>query len=130
MTFALGAQAQDVDARAMVEGGLQAVQMIDQNKVGELWDGAAPAARARVKRAEFIEQVNRVRTPLGAPQQRAWVAINRQMLNDADPDLAGQYVSVEYESKFSNAVNRNVREMTSFHLDRDGVWRFSGYVLR
>jgi hypothetical protein len=124
------AAAQDVDPGDMVRGGLQVIQMIDQNKVGEIWDGAAPAARKRVTRADFGTQVGKARSPLGAAQQRTWVAINRQVVADADPDLAGQYVSVEYETRFANRPNATVRELVSFHLDRDQTWRFSGYVLR
>ena len=111
-------------------GGMQVLQMIDQAKLGELYDGAAPAARKRVARADFGAQVGKARAPLGAPQQRTWVAINRQVVADADPDLAGQYVSVEYETRFANRPNATVRELVSFHLDRDQTWRFSGYVLR
>ena len=122
--------AQDVDATAMIRGGLQAAQLIDQGKTAELWNGAAPAAQKRVKRDDFVGQVAQARSPLGALLQRSWVALNRQTLANADADMAGQYVSIEYESRFANAPDRAVREMTSFHLDRDGVWRFSGYVLR
>ncbi len=127
-----GAAAQDVEASDMVRGGLQVVQLVDQGKTGELWDGAAPAAKKRVTRADFMAQVSTARGPLGAPLQRTWVAINRQVLADNDADLAGQYVSVEYETRFTNAAaNRNsMRELVSFHMDRDKVWRFSGYVLR
>lgn len=124
------AAAQEVDPGDMVRGGLQVIQMIDQNKVGELWDGAAPAAKKRVARADFATQVGKARAPMGAPQQRTWVAINRQVIADADADLAGQYVSVEYETRFANRPNATVRELVSFHLDRDQSWRFSGYVLR
>ena len=124
------AAAQDVEPSDMVRGGLQAIQMVDQNKVGELWDGAGAAARKRVARADFINQVAAARNPMGAPQQRTWVAVNRQVVNDADPDLGGQYVSVEYESRFANKPTVVVRELVRFHLDRDRVWRFSGYVLR
>jgi len=124
------AAAQDVEPSDMVRGGLQAIQMIDQAKVGELWDGAAAGARKRAPRADFIGQVTKARSPLGAAQQRTWVAVNRQVVNDADTDLTGQYVSVEYETRFANKPAAMVRELVSFHLDRDGVWRFSGYVLR
>lgn len=124
------AAAQDVESSDMVRGGLQAIQMIDQAKVGDLWDGAAAGARKRAPRADFINLVTKARAPLGAAQQRTWVAINRQVLNDADADLAGQYVSVEYETRFADKSTTMVRELVSFHLDRDGVWRFSGYVLR
>ncbi|MGJ7491142.1 DUF4019 domain-containing protein [Variovorax sp. ZT4R33] len=124
------AAAQDVEPSDMVRGGLQAIQMVDQAKAGELWDGAAAAARKRVTRAEFINQVTKARAPMGAAQQRTWVAVNRQVVNDADADLAGQYVSVEYETRFANKPAAMVRELVSFHLDRDSIWRFSGYVLR
>jgi hypothetical protein len=126
------AAAQDVEASDMVRGGLQVVQLVDQAKTGELWDGAAPAARKRMARTDFMAEVSRVRGPLGAPLQRTWVAINRQVLADADADLAGQYVSVEYETRFANAAasRASMRELVSFHMDRDRVWRFSGYVLR
>lgn len=126
------AAAQDVEASDMVRGGLQVILLVDQAKTGELWDGATPAARKRVSRAEFMAQISQVRGPLGAPLQRTWVAINRQVVADSDADLAGQYVSVEYETRFTNtAANRaSMRELVSFHMDRDKVWRFSGYVLR
>lgn len=126
------AGAQEVEASDMVRGGLQVIQLVDQAKTGELWDGAAPAAKKRVARADFMAQISKVRGPLGAPLQRTWVAINRQVVADADADLAGQYVSVEYETRFTNtAANRaSMRELISFHMDRDKVWRFSGYVLR
>jgi hypothetical protein len=124
------ALAQDADPTNMVRGGLQAIQMVDQGKVGDLWDGAAPATKKRVARPEFIRQVEASRSPLGAAQQRTWISVNRQMVANEDPDLAGQYISVEYESRFANATNRVVREMTSFRLDPNGTWRLSGYVLR
>jgi hypothetical protein len=124
------ASAQDADPTNMVRGGLQVVQMVDQGKVGELWDGAAAIAKKRVARPDFIRQVGVARSPLGAAQQRTWVSVNRQTVTNEDADLAGQYVNVEYETRFANAANRAVREMASFRLDRDGTWRLSGYVLR
>ncbi|WP_260590626.1 DUF4019 domain-containing protein [Variovorax sp. DXTD-1] len=124
------ASAQEADPTNMVRGGLQVIQMVDQGKVGELWDGATPAAKKRVTRSDFIKQVSQSRSPLGAAQQRAWVAVNRQTVANEDAELAGQYVNVEYETRFANAANRVVREMTTFRLDPDGSWRLSGYVLR
>ena len=124
------ALAEDVEASDMVRGGMLAIQMIDQGKAGELWDGATPATRKRVTRADFTGQVARSRAPIGAPQMRTWVAVNRQVVADADSETAGQYVSVEYETRFANKPNGTLRELVSFHLDSDRVWRFSGYVLK
>ncbi|MBT2325944.1 DUF4019 domain-containing protein [Variovorax paradoxus] len=124
------AAAQNVDPGEMLRGGLQAIQMIDQDKTGELWDGATPAARKRVSRSDFMSQVAKARAPLGAAQQRTWVAINRQVVGDGDPELAGQYVSIEYETRFTSNSTSTVRELVTFQLGSDRVWRFSGYVLR
>jgi hypothetical protein len=124
------AAAQEVDPAELMRGGLQAVQMIDQNKLGELWDGATPAARKRVSRSDFMSQVAKARTPLGAAQQRTWVAINRQVVGEGDPELAGQYVNIEYETRFANNSSATVRELVTFQLGSDRVWLFSGYVLR
>jgi hypothetical protein len=124
------ARAQDIDATAMIRGGLQVIQMIDTGNTAELWDGAAPGAKKRVTRPDFIRQVTQARTPLGVPQQRTWVAVNRQAVKNEDPDLAGQYVSIEYETRFANRTSGSARELITFHLDSDGTWRFSGYVVR
>ncbi|MEJ7688823.1 MAG: DUF4019 domain-containing protein [Variovorax sp.] len=127
------AGAQDVEPSEMVRGGLQAIRMIDDAKIGELWDGATPAARKRVTRGDFVNQVAKARAPLGAPLQRTWVAINRQVIANSDPELAGQYVNIEYETRFANNANNanaTMRELVSFQLGSDSVWRFSGYVLR
>lgn len=123
------ATAQDVDATQMIRGSMQVVQMIDQGRTGELWDGASAGARKRVAREEFVRQVAQARAPLGAPQARTWVSVNRQAAGGDDPDLAGQYVSIEYETRFAGR-EQNARELTTFHLGRDGTWRFSGYVIR
>jgi len=124
------AAAQDVEASDMVQGGMQAIQMIDQGKAEELWSGATQATRKRVTRTDFLAKLSKSRSPLGAPLQRTWVAVNRQAVADPDTDTAGQYVSIEYETRFSNKPDGTVRELVSFHLDRDRIWRFSSYVLR
>jgi hypothetical protein len=124
------AAAQDLEASDMVRGGMQAIQMIDQGKAGELWDGASAAARKRVTRADFTSQIAKSRAPLGAPRMRTWVAINRQVVADPDSETAGQYVGIEYETRFANKPDGTLRELVSFHLDSDRTWRFSGYVLR
>ncbi|MBU2286074.1 MAG: DUF4019 domain-containing protein [Gammaproteobacteria bacterium] len=124
------AQTLEPDPTDLVRGGLQVVQMIDLDKTGELWDGAAAATRKRVARDDFTGQVAKARAALGAPRQRTWYAINRQFIADGDADLKGQFVNIEYETRFSNDANTTRRELVTFHLDSDRVWRFSGYVIR
>ncbi|VWX58706.1 conserved hypothetical protein [Burkholderiales bacterium 8X] len=128
--IATTARAQEADAGEMVKAALQAIQMIDQNKIGTLWAGATPAARKRVTEADFKAQVGKARTPLGAPVKRSWIGVGRQTVADADAELAGDYVSVEFESSFGSKPEAKVRELVTFHLDADRAWRFSGYVIR
>jgi len=72
------AAAQEIlEASDMVRGGMQAIDMIDQGKAGELWDGAAPATRKRVTRAEFVSQVARSRAQIGMPQMRTPAAYSK-----------------------------------------------------
>ncbi|RYY74407.1 MAG: DUF4019 domain-containing protein [Comamonadaceae bacterium] len=123
------AAAQDVDATQMIRSSLQVIQMIDQGRTGELWDGASAGARKQVARDEFVRQVAQARAPLGAPQARTWIAVKRRATGGDDPDLAGQYLSVEHETRFASRTE-HARELTTFHLGRDGTWRFSGYFIR
>jgi len=57
------------------------------------------------------------------------VAVKRRAVADPDAEAAGQYVSIEYETRFSNKPDGTLRELVSFHLDSDRIWRFSGYAL-
>ena len=123
------ARAQDANPSEMLRGAQQVVQMVGEGRTGELWDGAATATKNRVPRAEFITTLAHTRGGLGAARQRVWVAITRVTLDDADPVLAGQYLGVEFETRFAGA-DASRRELASFHRERDGTWRFSGYVLR
>lgn len=124
-----GAQ-QDPNPADMLGGAGQVLQLIDQSRLAEVWSGAAPGARKRVSAKDFETQVARARAPLGAAQRRSWVLISRQLMNDPDAELSGQYLSVEFETLFAARASAPVRELVSFQLGRDGVWRFSGYSIR
>jgi hypothetical protein len=124
------AAAQDVDASDMVRGGMQAIQMIDEGKAGELWDGASAVARKRMARDDFLGRIAKSRASLGTARMRTWVAVDRRVLADPDAEAAGQYISIEYETRFAKKPDATLRELVSFHFDGDRIWRFSGYVLR
>lgn len=124
------ASAQDIEPSDMVRGGLQAMQLVDQNRTGELWANASAGAKAQVSSEAFAADVGKARAPLGAPRERTWTTVGRLTMKNPDPAIAGTYVNVEYQTRFANRPDATVQEMVSFHLDRDGVWRFSGYVLR
>lgn len=113
----------------MTSAAAQVVQMVDQNKSAEVWAGASPVAKGAVPSDEFVKQIALDRQKLGAVAERKQLAITRAVYPAGGQVPAGNYVNVVYATKFANAP-QPVRELVSFHLDDDKVWRVSGYSVR
>ncbi len=107
----------------------QVIQLVDQNKTGEVWDGASPVAKGVVTKDSFVQQIASDRQKLGAPATRKQVAVTRAGYPAGGQVPAGNYINVVFATKFANAPEP-VRELVSFHLDDDKTWRVSGYSLR
>ena len=112
----------------MARAALQVAQMIDQNKAGEVWDGASSVTRQIVKRADFVKQTDSDRKTLGTVGERKLANITRTE-SKGDKLPPGIYVNVSFMTRFAKA-RQPVRELISFHLDDDRVWRVSGYTVR
>ena len=107
----------------------QVIQLMDQGKSAEIWDGASPVAKAVVNRQDFVTQIAADRTRLGAPTERTQVAVTRAAYAAGGAVPAGNYITVVFATRFANAAEP-VRELVSFHLDEDKTWRVSGYSVR
>ena len=107
----------------------QVIQLMDQGKSAEIWDGASPVAKAVVNRQDFVTQIAADRTRLGAPTERKQVAVTRAAYAAGGAVPAGNYINVVFATRFANAAEP-VRELVSFHLDDDKTWRVSGYSVR
>ena len=105
------------------------VQMVDQNKAGEIWAGASSVAKGSVAQDEFVKQIALDRQKLGAVKERKQLAVTRAVYPAGGRVPAGNYVNVVYATKFAK-VPEPVRELVSFRLDDDKIWRVSGYSLR
>lgn len=112
----------------LLRAAMQIVQLVDQQRAGTVWDGASSIAKQAIPRTRFISQLRRDRAQLGALQSRTHRSISR-VRSDGKQFPAGYYVNVIFASRFANAA-APVRELVSFHLDDDKVWRVSGYTLR
>lgn len=113
----------------MGRAALQVAQLVDQNKMTEVWDGASSVAKGVVTRDDFVRQIAADRQKLGAPAARQQVGVTRAAYAAGGQVPAGNYINVVYATKFANA-EKPVRELVSFHLDDDKTWRVSGYSLR
>jgi hypothetical protein len=112
----------------MTQAALQVAQLVDQGQAGKVWDGASSAAKQVAPRDAFVKQVDADRRQVGKLVSRKLAAITRSgSRGGATP--AGYYINVSFATQFANE-KQPVRELVSFHLDPDKVWRVSGYTLR
>ncbi|WP_407352356.1 DUF4019 domain-containing protein [Luteimonas sp. R10] len=119
-------QRQDAD---MTRAAQQVVQMIDANQAGEVWDMSTAAVKRMVPRESFVQQITGDRQRLGAPSTRGDAVVSRSQFQAGGEVPEGIYINVAFPTKFANN-EEPVRELVSFRLDEDKVWRVSGYSLR
>ena len=113
----------------MANAAAWVVQNVDKNNAAEVWRGASSVAKGVVTEQAFVAQISQDRQKLGAVAQRQQLSITRAVYPVDGQVPAGNYVNVAYATKFANAA-QPVRELVSFHLDDDKVWRVSGYSVR
>ncbi len=104
-------------------------QLIDQGKIGDVWDQASPVAKQAVTKDAFVSGVTSQRKQVGTLVSRKLAGVTRSVSKGDKQLPAGFYVNVIFASQFSN-TKQPVRELVSYHYDTDKVWRVSGYTLR
>lgn len=117
---------QDAD---MARAALQVMQLVDADRIGEVWDGASAAMKQAVTREDFIRQVGADRGRLGPVVSRGDAQVSRSLFQAGQPVPEGLYINVRSATRFANHPEP-VRELVSFRLDEDRVWRVSGYSVR
>lgn len=103
--------------------------MIDANRVGDVWDLSTDVVKRMVPRESFVQQVTADRARLGAPSERGQPVVTRTQFQEGGEVPAGLYINIAFPTRFANTPEP-VRELVSFRLDEDQVWRVSGYSLR
>ncbi len=113
----------------MSRAALQVMQMVDTNRIGEVWDGASETMKRSVTRDDFIKQITIDRNKLGEVGTRGQPAVSRSQFPAGASVPEGLYLNVAVPTTFSSS-QQPVRELVSFRLDEDKTWRVSGYSLR
>lgn len=113
----------------MADAARQVVQLIDANRIGDVWDLSTEVVKQLVPRDGFIEQVTADRARVGAPAGRGQPVVTRTQFREGAGVPAGLYINIAFPTRFANS-DEPVRELVSFRLDEDQVWRVSGYSLR
>lgn len=112
----------------MIQAAQKVLQMVDGGQLPQLWDGASAVARRAVTRDNFASQIAAQRKRLGAVAGRGPAAVTRVRYNSGAAVPEGLYVNVSFPTRFANAP-QPVRELVSFRLDEDKIWRLAGYSL-
>lgn len=113
----------------MSAAALRAAQWVDAGRIGDVWDGASSVAKKAVPRDGFVRQVGADRARLGTLVSRGQPSISRVRYNVGAAVPEGVYVNVAFPTRFTNSP-QPVRELVSFRLDEDKVWRMAGYSVR
>ena len=119
-------QKQDAE---MTDAAQQVLELVDAGRIGEVWDGASAVMKRVVPREEFVNQVSDERGRLGRPVDRGTAGVTRTQFPAGARVPQGIYVNVATPTRFQKSPGQ-VRELVSFRLDEDRVWRVSGYSVR
>jgi len=122
------AQVQKQNAE-MSAAAVQIAQLVDANRAAEAWRGASAVARKSVTEQAFVSQLSADRNRLGALASRGQPVVTRVKYAEGATVPEGLYINVSFPTRFANSA-QPVRELVSFRLDEDRVWRLAGYSVR
>lgn len=113
----------------MSRAAVQVMEMVDANRIGEVWDSASATMKRLVTRDDFVRQITIDRNKLGKVASRGQPAVSRSQFPAGAQVPEGLYLNVAVPTTFASS-EEPVRELVSFRLDEDKTWRVSGYSLR
>jgi hypothetical protein len=116
----------EVAEKVAVASAQSWLALVDAGKYAESWDAAASMFRAAVTKPDWVRMVGAVRAPLGSVASRAVTTTKYTTTLPGAPD--GQYVVVRFATSFGHKAS--AVETVTPTLDKDGVWRVSGYFIK
>ncbi|MCK5225926.1 MAG: DUF4019 domain-containing protein, partial [Planctomycetes bacterium] len=116
----------DLVPKEPIDSAKKWLKLIDDADYSKSWEKAAEYLKNVVGKEQFQKSVESVRRPLGKVISRKVKSKNytRQLPGASD----GEYVVLEFDTSFENksAAIETVTPM----LDKDGIWRVSGYYIK
>jgi hypothetical protein len=100
--------------------------LVDEEKYGESWKQASELFRNAVKQDQWAQSAQAARKPLGK-------VVSRKVKNEkyttslpGAPD--GKYIVIQFQSSFEH--KKSAIETVTPSMDKDGIWRVSGYYIK
>ena len=116
-------KAKEAAAVAAAEAWLK---LTDAGDAAASWEASAEFFRKAVPREQWAQSLSVARAPLGPLVRRTVKGSKYATRLPGAPD--GEYVMVFFHASFSN--KQSAVETVTPMLDKDGVWRVSGYYIR
>ena len=128
LVFATVAVAQDNTAKVKAaEAASEAwLKFVDSGDYSQSWVQASSMFKAAVTEKDWEQKIAAARGPLGALFSRKLKSAQYKTELPGAPD--GQYVVIQYDSSFAN--KKSAVETVTPMLDKNGLWRVSGYYIK
>ncbi|HEY1657481.1 MAG TPA: DUF4019 domain-containing protein [Candidatus Sulfotelmatobacter sp.] len=123
---AFSMQAQEKPETLAQQSAERWLELVDSGKFGESWDASASLFKAAVTREQWEHMLHATREPLGKLQSRKLKSATYTKSLPGAPD--GEYVVIRYDSSFEH--KQSAVETITPMLDKDGIWRVSGYYIK
>lgn len=104
----------------------QWLTIVDNEKYDDSWKETSEFFRNAVRPDQWVQSMQAVRKPLGKLVSRTVKTTVYQSSLPGAPD--GEYVVIQFETSFEN--KKAAVETITPMLDKDGVWRVSGYYIK
>ncbi|MEI6562193.1 MAG: DUF4019 domain-containing protein [Verrucomicrobiota bacterium] len=100
--------------------------LVDNGSYAESWKAAAGYLQAAVSQAQFESSLQAVRKPLGPLVSRKLKSAKYTKSLPGAPD--GKYVVLQFATSFTN--KKVAVETITPMLEKDGLWKISGYFIK
>jgi hypothetical protein len=100
--------------------------IVDKGKYMESWEESSEYFKQAVQQDQWEQAVQAVREPLGKLVSRKVKSASYTTSLPGAPD--GQYVVIQFNTSFEN--KKSGIEIVTPKMDKDGMWRVSGYYIK
>ena len=102
------------------------LSMVDKGEYAESWQNTSSYFKNAIDQDQWQKALNSVRRPLGKLLSRKAISHYYTKTLPGAPD--SEYVVIQYESSFQNKAS--AIETVTPSLEKDGIWRVSGYYIK
>jgi hypothetical protein len=102
------------------------LELVDNEQYAESWSESAEHFRNAVNQNQWENSIQAVRKPLGRLLLRNVKYAEYKTTLPGAPD--GKYVVIQFNTAFEN--KKSAVETVTPMMDKDGVWRVSGYYIK